>query len=105
MKKQLETKCIEYFWNMGKKTICFQGSLRDLLKKHDFTFTKKNAEIKGLFIFHFKNSYGVSFKVRGTISDFSHLAKQAVQMELVRMGDKSMLSVNCGWRPTVTVNH
>lgn len=38
------------------------------------------------------------------MGDFAHLAKQAIQMELVRMGDKSQLYVADLWRNTVTVN-
>ena len=46
------------------------------------------------------------FLIKQQVSDgdFTHLAKQAIQMELVRMGDKSQLYVVGSWRPTVTVN-
>jgi len=104
MKQELETYCELHWWNMGKKTLSFKGELKDLLKEQKITFTKRKTEHKGIYNFYFKNSYGISFKVRGQISDFSHSAKQFIQMELVRMGDKSQLYVSGVWRPTVTVN-
>ena len=104
IKSKLETYCELYWWNMGRKTLSFKGNLGDLLRQQNITFTKKKTEIDGLFTFHFKSAYGISFKTKGPIHDFTHLAKQAIQMELVRMGDKSQLYVSGSWRPTVNVN-
>lgn len=105
MKKELQTYCELHWWNMGKKTLSFKGCLGDLLKQQHISFTKRKTDVDGRFIFHFKNPFGISFKTNGTIYDFPLLAKQAIQMELVRLGDKSQLYVNGCWRPTVTVNH
>jgi len=105
MKKELETYCELHWWNMGSKTLSFKGELRDLLKNQKITFTKRKTEHEGLYMFSFKNTYGITFKIRGTISNFRHNAKQFIQMELVRMGDKSKLYVSGAWRPTVTVNY
>lgn len=102
---ELNTYSELYWWNFGKKTLSFKGKLKDLLKEQKITFTKKNTENEGIFTFCFKNPYGITFKTRGTISDFRHYAKQFIQMELVRMGDKSKLYVSNSWRPTVTVNY
>lgn len=99
-----ETYCELHWWNYGEKTLSYQGNLRDLLKHHKFKFTKKKTEYEGIFYFVFKNDFGITFKTRGTLLDFTHLAKQAIQMELVRMGDKSQLYVAGAWRPTVNVN-
>ena len=66
-----------------------------------FSIRKTNTD--GIFKFHFKNHYGISYTT-GTLSDFGHFAKQAIQMELVRLGDKSQLYVDCSWRSRVTVN-
>lgn len=104
MNKQLETYCELHWWNMGKKTLSFKGNLRDLLKEQNIKYSKRKTETEGLFLFHFKSPYGISFKVKGQMHEFSHLAKQAIQMELVRMGDKSQLYVAGSWRPTVNVN-
>lgn len=104
LKTQLETYTELYWWNCGKKTLSHQGTLKDLLKHQRISFTKRKSEHNGIYNFHFKNDYGISFKVRSTIEGFSHNAKQMIQMELVRMGDKSKLYVQGCWRPTVTVN-
>lgn len=104
IKTQLETHTKLWWWNMGKKTLSHEGTLRDLLKHQKITYTKRKTEHEGLYKFRFRNNYGILFTARGTINDFSHLAKQMIQMELVRMGDKSQLQVNGCWRPTVTVN-
>lgn len=104
IKKELETYCELYWWNGGRKTLSFKGNLKDLLKEQKITYTKRKTEIGGIFTFYFKSSYNVSFKVNGLISEFKHYAKQFIQMELVRMGDKSKLYVEGAWRPTVTVN-
>jgi uncharacterized protein YtpQ (UPF0354 family) len=103
IKKELETYCELHWWNMGKKTLSFKGELKDLLEKQNIIFTIKK-ETEYLFIFNFENNYGITFKQRGLISDFPMLAKQMIQMELVRMGDKSKLYVANTFRPTVTVN-
>ena len=89
---------------MGKKTLSFKGNLGDLLKEQNISFTKRKTETEGVFKFSFKSAYGISFITTGLMHDFPHLAKQAIQMELVRMGDKSQLYVAGTWRPTVTVN-
>ncbi len=104
LKQELETYCELHWWNGGRKTLSFKGDLKDLLKEQKITFTKKPSEHEGLYIFTFKNTYGITFKTRGAIHDFPHLAKQFIQMELVRMGDKSQLHVRGVWRPTVSVN-
>jgi hypothetical protein len=104
IKKELETYAELHWWNNRSKTLSYKGDLKGLLKKQGFRYTKRKTEHEGLFNFHFKNDYGISFKQRGLISDFSHLAKQALQMEFVRMGDKTQLYVDCTWRPTVSVN-
>lgn len=104
MKKELETYCELHWWNFGKKTLSFKGELKDLLKNQNITFTRRKAENAGLYMFYFKNIHGITFKKRGTIQDFAHYAKQFIQMELVRMGDKSQLYVAGVWRPVVSVN-
>ena len=104
IKTELETYCILHWWNMGTKTLSFKGSLGNLLKEQHITFTKRKTETEGIFCIPFQKCYGVSYKTTGPIGDFTHLAKQAIQMELVRMGDKSQLYVGGSWRPTVTVN-
>ena len=104
MKKVLKTRCELHWWNMGSKTLSFKGELKDLLKEQKITFTKRKSEIESFYYFNFKSAYNVTFKVRCSINDFSHYAKQFIQMELVRMGDKSQLYVSGAWRPTVTVN-
>lgn len=105
MKKKLETYCTLHWWNMGKKTLSFKGKLGDLLKEQNIVFSKRKTDTEGIFKFHFKSAYGISFKRNGSIDDFTYIAKQAIQMELVRMGDKSELYVAGTWRPIVTVNH
>ena len=104
MKNELETYCELHWWNMGKKTLDFKGSLSHLLAKQRITYSKKQSDVDGLYIFKFKNDYGITFTQRGSVSDFRHFAKQFIQMELVRMGDKSQLYVSGSFRPTLTVN-
>lgn len=105
IQNQLETYCELHWWNMGKKRLSFKGELKDLLEEQKITFSKRKSKVTdGVFVFTFKNPYGISFKTTGLISDFPHLAKQFIQMELVRMGDKSQLYVSGVWRPTVNVN-
>lgn len=76
----------------------------DLHHTHDVKYTCKRTDSEHCYLFKFKNPHGIKFESRGLLSDFSHLAKQFMQMELVRMGDKSKLYVEGAWRPTVTVN-
>lgn len=104
IKERLETYCELHWWNGGKKTLSFKGQLAGLLKAQNISFTKRKTETEGIFKFSFKSSYGISFTSTGLPHDFPHLAKQAIQMELVRMGDKSQLYVSGCWRPVVNVN-
>lgn len=105
LKQQLETYTELYWWNMGRKTPSHKGTLKDLLKHQSITYKRRKTENEGIYKYYFKNNYGISFTVKGTLHDFTHYAKQMIQMELVRMGDKTKLYVNGCWRPTVTVNH
>ncbi len=101
---ELQKYCELHWWNMGKKTLSFKGELKDLLKEEKITYTIKKTDKLGLFMFTFKNDNGITFKKRGILEDFSFLAKQFIQMELVRMGDKSQLYVSGTFRPKVNVN-
>ena len=104
LKKELTTYCELYWWNNGKKTLSFKGELCLLLAKERITYTKRTTEYDGLYIFKFKNECGITYTVRSTIQDFPYHAKKFIQMELVRMGDKSQLYVSGTFHPTVTVN-
>ena len=104
MNDELNTYCELHWWNMGTKTLSYKGNLKDLLKEQNITFTKRKTEKEGIYNFYFKSAYNITFKTVGVINDFRHHAKQFIQMELVRMGDKSQLYVSGAWRPTVNVN-
>lgn len=106
LKNELSTYCELHWWNFGKKTLSFKGELGELLKKQSISFSVKKTKKEGIFTFNFKGDCGgVSYKQDGLLSDFSHFAKQTIQMELVRMGYKSKLYVSGSWcRPTVTIN-
>jgi hypothetical protein len=105
LNKELKTYCELYWWNMGKKTRSFKGELKTLLENQKITFSKRKTKDEGIYIYNFKSAYNITFKVSGTINDFALYAKQFIQMELVRMGDKSQLYVSGVWRPTVNVNY
>ena len=104
LEEQLKTYCELHWWNMGKKTLSFKGPLSELLKQQKIKYTCTRTDSEHCYLFKFKNPHGIKFESRGLLSDFPHLAKQFMQMELVRMGDKSKLYVEGVWRPTVTVN-
>ena len=102
--KYLDSYCELHWWNMGKKTLSFKGPLSELLKQENIKYTCTRTDSKHCYLFKFKNPHGIKFESRGLLSDFPYLAKQFMQMELVRMGDKSQLYVAGVWRPIVTVN-
>lgn len=104
LEKYLETYCELHWWNMGKKTLSFKGDLASLLKYENIKYTCRRTNSEHLYNFKFTNLSGIAFTKKGLLSDFPHLAKQFIQMELVRMGDKSQLYVEGVWRPKVTVN-
>lgn len=104
LKEQLKTYCELHWWNMGKKTLSFKGPLSELLKQQRIKYTCTRTDSEYLYKFRFTNLNGITFVQRGTLLDFPTLAKQFIQMELVRMGDKSQLYVQVLYRPTVTVN-
>lgn len=104
LEKQLKTYCELHWWNMGKKTLSFKGTLSELLKQENVKYTCTRTDSEHFYKFKFTSVNGITFIKNGLLHDFPHLAKQFIQMELVRMGDKSKLYVACEWRPTVTVN-
>ncbi len=104
LEEQLKTYCELHWWNMGKKTLSFEGPLSELLKQQCIKYTCKRTDSEYFYKFRFTNSNGITFVQKGTLLDFPTLAKQFMQMELVRMGDKSQLYVQVLYRPTVTVN-
>ena len=104
IKKELETYCELHWWNFGTKTLSYKGELKGLLEKQGVKHTRRKTDSEGIYTFYFKNDYGITFKRNGLTHDFTHYAKQFIQMELVRMGDPSRLYVNGSWRPVVTVN-
>ena len=104
LKEQLKTYCELHWWNMGKKTLSFKGPLSELLKQQRIKYTCTRTDSEYLYKFRFTSSNGITFIKVELLSNFPHLAKQFIQMELVRMGDKSQLYVQGAWRPKVTVN-
>ena len=104
LKDELNAYCELHWWNMGQKTLSYKGNLKGLLKSQHITYTRRETGHDGLYMYYFKIPTGIRFEARGTKQDFRTFAKQMVQMELVRMGDKSQLHVNSFYRPTVTVN-
>ena len=105
LKEELKTYCELFWWNMGRKTLSYKGDLKGLLASQKIKFRVRKTENDYIFKYYFSSPYGIKFTTTGSLNDFESLAKQFVQMELVRMGDKSMLYVNCLYRPIVTVNH
>ena len=104
LKDELNKYCELHWWNMGKKTLSFKGTLKDLLINQKVTFTVRKTTNEYGFKFKFKNPFGISYETTSCIHEFSLHAKQFIQMELVRMGDKSQLYVERVWRPKVNVN-
>lgn len=104
-KAELNTYCTLHWWNFGNKTLQFKGTLQEFLKEQKVKFSISKGENEHTFNYTFKNDFGIIFKVKGMQHEFPHYAKQFVQMEAVRMGDKCTIYVQGVWRPTVTVNH
>ena len=104
LEKYLDTYCELHWWNMGKKTLSFKGPISELLKQQCIKYTCRKTDSEYFYKFKFTNSNGITFIKKGLLLDFPFLAKQFMQMELVRMGDKSQLYVQGVFRPTVTVN-
>lgn len=103
---ELNTYCTLHWWNFGSKTLQFKGTLQDFLKEQKVTFKISNKKDSTLqYDYTFTNPYGITFKVVGVQHEFPHYAKQFLQMEAVRMGDKCTIFVQGAWRPKVTVNH
>ncbi len=103
-KQELETYCTLHWWNIGKKTLSFKGNLSDLLKRNNVSYSIRKTDNEFVYQYIFKNSYGITFKAKATRIEFPFLAKQFLQMEFCRMGDKVSLYVQGVWGPTVTVN-
>ncbi len=104
--QELNTYCTLHWWNCGSKTLQFKGQLKDLLKSQKVTFRiSKRKDSDFQYNYTFTNPFGITFKVVGMQQEFPHYAKQFLQMEMCRMGDKSTIYVNGAWRPTVTINH
>lgn len=103
--QELNTYCTLHWWNFGKKTLQFKGTLKDLLNEQKVNFKISKTDNELIYNYTFTNPFGITFKSKGGQSDFKFYAKQFLQMEMCRMGDKSTIYVNGAWRPTVTINH
>jgi len=88
----------------GQRKLGFEGDLYDLLTKYNIFYKLKEVET-GVYRFTFKSTF-ITFEIQGLESDFSNFAKKALQMELVRIGDPSILIIKDGKtiRPEVSVN-
>lgn len=102
---KLQANCTIHWWNHGKKTMSFQGTLENALKENDINITKKPSKNNnGLFIFTCKikigsNDVTISKEMSGLfIVDF---ALHCIQYTLMYLGDKSQMS--CQSR-TYTIN-
>ena len=105
LNENLQTHCTLHWWNGGKKTLSFKGTLEDLLKEQKITFTKTRTKSEyEIYTFKFRNPYGITFKTNGVMNDLPFLAKQFIQMEMCRMGDRAELYVAGVCRPRVNVN-
>ena len=82
----LQKEIIIHWWNYGKKTLDFKGSLEDCLKSKKITYESK--ENTSGYIFKINVSNGVTFD---THSDFETSAFIALKMYLVYLGDKAQI--------------
>lgn len=104
IEKTLETYCESHWWNRGKKTLYFKGTLKELLKRHSLIFEIEKVECPYSCIVHFKNPNGISFTQKDLLSNFVQNAKLFIQFEMVRYGTKSQLFIKDTIHPNVTVN-
>lgn len=103
--QELNTYCTLHWWNFGKKTLQFKGTLKDFLTEQKVKFKISKTDNEFIYNYTFTNPFGITFKVKGTQYEFPLYAKQFLQMEMCRMGDKCTIYVTGVWRPTVTINH
>ncbi len=92
----LNTYIIIHWWNMGKKTLGFEGTLRQYLSEKEITYRRKRTDIDGVYQYSFLyrvGGAGIKHVSNGTEQDFIRIAKNVIMYGMVYLGDKSELYV------------
>ena len=96
---------IIHWWNFGKKTLDFEGVVKDYLKRENIKYkisTKKNEHLNFEKLY-FKVSLSVgsmNFSFNGY--DLEDLIRMCINIRLTYLGDKSKFILN---RRERTINH
>ncbi len=82
-----------YFWNQGKKTLAYSGSVLEYLKQKGVKMRKtKSKEYEGIYTFNYSFNVGthsVKFQDRQTIENWIFSMKKVVNLYLTTLGYKS----------------
>lgn len=92
--KLLETPITIYWWNFGKKTLDFQGTLKDYLKRKGIKVTYKKYPLYPemyTYTFRYDIGGGMVYKYRGNYFGFLGAVKDVICFGLVYMGDKAQV--------------
>lgn len=94
LKEELNTYCEVHWWNMGRKSIAYKGTLIGYLSKIDARYKRKKSKDFG-YHYTFSISVGsgdIRYRVRIVNNyDFVREAQKFIQMYLSYMGDKSQI--------------
>jgi hypothetical protein len=86
-----------YWWNIGTKSLDFEGTYKEWFEKN-----KINIIAKGSYIY-FSGEFGnMKFKIR-LGNDFEHSFNQIIKLCLVYLGDKAQLID--GFNRTYNINY
>ena len=79
-----------YWWNMGKKTLDFEGDYKDFFKKKNIQVRKLPKDKYGLEKYRFKISWSSCNATFDICSHYKDCYIEAVKIFLTVLGDKAL---------------
>lgn len=83
----LELQVVIHWWNFGKKTLDFKGTLKECLESKEIRY--KKDEKAYIFTYSLGNSK-ITYKTTG---GFVQAAKDILCFQLIQLGDKAQLGI------------
>jgi len=94
LKQNLELPIIIHWWNMGTKTIDFEGTIKECIKDKDIKYRKVKVKEIGSIIIHkyiFTYTIGCGKFRYETTEDFQGAIVKVIGFQLLYLGDKAQI--------------
>ena len=92
----LNDNLLIHWWNFGTKTLCFKGTVKEYLTKHQIEYKVKirTDTTYELLQFTFKFSIGSMQEISYKVNSLEDGVRMALNIKLSYLGDKSKYTFN-----------